>query len=1769
MKKITLFFIMLGFFLTASAQYDFNPIVGPTNVAAGSPVTINLNDAANSAGVPASSTGSYDSFSITVDWVVGSGNPWSSEADLTFTTTAGSITIDPPTTGGLNSNASTTLTFEGDLAGVYDPTADGFIDLVLNQSFGGSNADWNNIVVTLFESPTCVEPTGMTASNVDATSATLDWVTGDAETAWNIEYNSGADFTPGNGEEEFTVSPSGTPTTALTGLTPATDYYVYYQANCGTDDLSLWVGPFVFSTECVTFTAPYTEGFENGGTIPLCWSMSGGEDWFFDNNPGFSNVGDGGTLSGSTASNNYYAWCDASGDEGPRTLTSPLIDVSGLTTPALSFYEISNNQGSANSNLDVEVWDGAAWNTVATYNTNTSGWELKVIDISTLTITGDIQVRFIFSEIVTGDFTDDIAIDDVTLDEAPSCFSPASLTASAITSNSAELSWSQDGTVSQWNVEIVTSGTAPTGTPTASDVSNPYTATGLTAVTSYDYYVQANCGGDLSIWVGPFTFETLCDVFVPDYIENFTTIIPDCWDEADSGDATTGPSDFGGSSWVPDEFLNIGANDGAYKINLWLASKSDWLLSPQFDLTGGPFQVEFDFGIMEFGSSTVAGTLGSDDTVQLLMTNDNGATWITLLTYDNTSVVSPAGEHPIVDLTAYSGQIVQFGILGSEGTVDDPQDNDVFVDNFRVRGIPTCPEPTDLTATNLSLTSTEVGWTDAGTATSWNIQYGEAGFALGTGTIEADVTTNPFVLEGLNPDTSYEFYVQAICDVSNLSSFAGPFQFFTGYCESIPISNDGNGVNNVTIGITDFPSLGDVTYENQTSPVVNVFQGINTTVEIEFAHTFTYGTNIWIDFNDDLVFDASELVFQGESAGGSNPHTLDASFTMPLDAPIGEHRMRIGSSDFGQATPDPCYNGSWGVTLDFTVNIQELLCTLAEANYSTVPDCENDQFFIDVNITSFGDATSLEISNNFDAGTIQAFNLDTYQAGPFPFGTAVKVFVTNEQDNNCVISSETFEVLACPPSNDECSAATVAVVNEGATCEQLTQGTILAATPSGLDPGSCTGTPDDDVWFQFTALNEVQIISITNIVGGTTNLDHAVYEGSCGALTELYCSTDDSSVTPALIVGNTYFVRIFSGGSQPETSSFDLCIREAPSNIICENAENFCSVGGALTSANIIGIPSTGQVACLFTAPNPTWNIIQIGESGPIEIEINQQDDNGNGLDVDFVIWGPFESVEQACIDILLEDCPSCPNNTTDPNFYPFGNIIDCSYSAASVENLTIDNALSGEIYMLLVTNFNGNPGNITIEQTNGGGTDSGTIEADITAEITSEDVIFVDTDSDPATPVEANVCGFESVTLQTNSPFADEFVWYNDGFVIPGETSSTLTVTESSNYQVQAFDNQCGSEAFSQIVIVNLYNDAGPIAPQNITACDGPSDDGVAEFDLDALSASLGLGEGFTVSYYTNNTDANQAMNPVSSPYTSSGETLIIRAEDVNASENGFLGCRQLSEVELVVNPIPLVNQPADFIVCDDIDGNVDGVTEFDLASINTEISTDTNLEITYHTSQEDADNGTGSLTSPYSSEGETIYVRAEDTTTGCYNTTLFNLEVNIVPLATFDPQFDYEVCPDATVPVTIGLVPTNFTSDEVSVAWFLDGNPISGNGLTLDSVLLQGDYSAEISFNATGCVNTVTTFVTELDACIFPQGISPGVTPGQNDNFDLSSFDVTKLEIFNRNGTLVYSKNNYTNEWQGQTNDGEELPVGTYFYTMEYEGGTKKRSAWVYINR
>ena len=107
-------------------------------------------------------------------------------------------------------------------------------------------------------------------------------------------------------------------------------------------------------------------------------------------------------------------------------------------------------------------------------------------------------------------------------------------------------------------------------------------------------------------------------------------------------------------------------------------------------------------------------------------------------------------------------------------------------------------------------------------------------------------------------------------------------------------------------------------------------------------------------------------------------------------------------------------------------------------------------------------------------------------------------------------------------------------------------------------------------------------------------------------------------------------------------------------------------------------------------------------------------------------------------------------------------------------------------------------------------------------------------------------------------------------------------------------------------------------------------------------------------------------------------------------------------------------------------------------------------------------------------------------------------------------------------------------------------------------------GNYSLELSNN--GCSEEKPITITNIQ-CTVPKGISPN-GDGDNDIFDLSNLNVQRLQIFNRYGIEVFSKINYSNEWIGKSNSGEELPDGTYYFVVTFASG-KNKTGWVYINK
>jgi len=435
------------------------------------------------------------------------------------------------------------------------------------------------------------------------------------------------------------------------------------------------------------------------------------------------------------------------------------------------------------------------------------------------------------------------------------------------------------------------------------------------------------------------------------------------------------------------------------------------------------------------------------------------------------------------------------------------------------------------------------------------------------------------------------------------------------------------------------------------------------------------------------------------------------------------------------------------------------------------------------------------------------------------------------------------------------------------------------------------------------------------------------------------------------------------------------------------------------------------------------------------------------------------------------------------------------------------------------------------------------------------------------------DLCGFPDYTIIVDSPYADTYEWYKNGIYLPDETGDTLTVTESDTYTVIVYNEQCDTYAQDEI-IVNFYQDANANPVEDIITCDDSSSDEIEDFNLE-IQTPIVLGDqnpsDFAVTYHLSLNDAQMGVGALSSPYynISNPQTIFIRIEDVNAVGSNS-GCFVTTSFDLVISgPLPTALSE-DFALCDDF--SRDEVESFDLESHSPTIldgQDGSMFTVSYYLSEADAESGMGSLISPYEniSNPQTIYARVENNEAfDCFVVTDFNLIVNDVPFTTFDSNVVYEVCPNATIPIEVIANAENYSEGEVSINWYQDDVLISGENSLTVPVLTEGIYTIETTFTSTGCVYETDVLVVELETCVIPQAISPN-GDGFNDVFDLSSYDVHRLEIYNRNGKRIYSKDNYSHEWIGQTDDGERLPVGTYFYVMRYQDN-KERTAWIYLN-
>ena len=189
------------------------------------------------------------------------------------------------------------------------------------------------------------------------------------------------------------------------------------------------------------------------------------------------------------------------------------------------------------------------------------------------------------------------------------------------------------------------------------------------------------------------------------------------------------------------------------------------------------------------------------------------------------------------------------------------------------------------------------------------------------------------------------------------------------------------------------------------------------------------------------------------------------------------------------------------------------------------------------------------------------------------------------------------------------------------------------------------------------------------------------------------------------------------------------------SQTTCSTSAAFCAnnTSGSTFAAGVNnGSAAAGpDYGCLFTQPNPAWYYFQVAQNGNIVIGIG----GTGGGDVDFICWGPFTS-----------PTGNCGNLTA-------GNTVDCSYSSSATETCTINNAIAGQYYVLLLTNYSNNPQNINFNQVGG----SGATNCSLIAPVTS-----------------ATICSGQTATISANTNLNNPTFLWNPG----GMTTQTVVVS-------------------------------------------------------------------------------------------------------------------------------------------------------------------------------------------------------------------------------------------------------------------------------------------------------------------------------------------------------------------------------------------------------
>lgn len=583
-----------------------------------------------------------------------------------------------------------------------------------------------------------------------------------------------------------------------------TNYYAYVRTVCGSTKTT-WSDVVAFKTTCEPETP------EAMGTIMFheqnilgCWSTG------VMNGETTSNVPK--TAGSKTSKFGYYLYIfNVAATDGAYAIMPPL-DVTDINKYQISF-DICTNSTIATNKKQMTVGiisNPADLSTFAPLTTVHFPYAVDSLGYIRVTIPFDsydgdpvtgakgTQVMFL-SE--SGDSTNYAYIDNVRFDLIPGCAAPSEVIADSVGTYGAKIAWNKTG--EKYEVAITETKVAPSETNAkviwqkeTTDTFAIATDT-LQMLTTYYMYVRTICGvGDTSAWSNARSFTTICpDAYKLPFAEDFeksantgASYKPDCWTyyyvngaTVTEGKTTSYPSISGASYSHSSKYcMYMYSSNATTKIYSFAAT-------PYIDTELNKAMVSFWYKANGYAAATPSRKLvvGVAEEVSTLDTLMATLSVLDTIVQTNTSSTIPYEKYSRIVSEKYNGKGHYIVLISIEGN-GTTSTGGMYVDDIEISLVPSCFLPDNLSAAKMYDTSAQLTWEQLqGDNTAWDVAYGTEGTDVKDMTIVAADTT-AFIVNGLQPSTTYDFYVRANCG-DETSDWRGPVTATTLY--QIPLAD--------------------------------------------------------------------------------------------------------------------------------------------------------------------------------------------------------------------------------------------------------------------------------------------------------------------------------------------------------------------------------------------------------------------------------------------------------------------------------------------------------------------------------------------------------------------------------------------------------------------------------------------------------------------------------------------------------------------------------------------------------------------------------------------------------------------------------------------------------------------------------------------------------------------------------------------------------------------------------------------------------------------